>query len=85
MRKAGLTEDAERELREALRLVPADPRAHLEMALLREAQGNVEAAVERLHSALAVWENADDDYIPAREARAKLAALDGNRRPASRE
>ena len=85
LRKAGLTEDAERELREALRLVPADPRAHLEMALLREDQGDIDAAVESLNRALAVWENADDDYLPAREARARLAALEGDRRPASRE
>ena len=75
LRRAGMMDDAERELREALRLVPADPHAHLEMALLREAQGDIEAAVERLNNALAVWEHADDDYGPAREARAKLAAL----------
>ena len=85
LRRAGLVDDAEGELREALRLVPAEPHAHLEMALLREAQGDIEAAVEGLNSAMAVWENADDDYMPARKARVKLAALADNLRPASRE
>ena len=77
LRKAGRLDEAEAELREALRLVPADPHAHLEMALLLEARGEIEGAVEHLRSALRVWENADRDYPPAREARAKLAELGG--------
>ena len=75
LRRAGRLDEAEAELREALRLVPADPRAHLEMALLIEVRGDIEAAVEHLRSALVVWENADEDYEPAREARAKLTEL----------
>ena len=75
LRRAGLLDEAEAELREALRLVPADPHTHLETALLMEARGDVEAAVEHLMTALDVWENADDDYEPAREARAKVAEL----------
>ena len=75
LRRAGRLDEAEAALREALRLVPADPRAHLEMALLIEVRGDTEAAVEHLRSALVVWENADEDYEPAREARAKLAEL----------
>lgn len=77
LRKAGRLDEAEAELREALRLVPADPHAHVEMALLLEARGETEGAVEHLRSALRVWENADRDYAPALEARAKLAELDG--------
>lgn len=80
LRRAGLLDEAEAELREALRLVPADPHAHLEMALLMEARGDIDAAVEHLGSAIAVWENADEDFEPARRARAKLAepgAMDG--------
>ncbi|WP_420635114.1 tetratricopeptide repeat protein [Candidatus Palauibacter sp.] len=77
LRRAGLLDQAEAELREALRLVPADPHAHVEMGLLTEALGDVEAAVEHLMSALAVWENADEDFEPARETRAKLAELGG--------
>ena len=75
MRRAGLLDAAEAELREALRLVPADPYAHLEMALLMETQGNPAAAVEHLMSAFAVWENADDDFEPAQQVGAKLVEL----------
>ena len=75
LRKAGRLDEAESELREALRLVPADPHAFVQMALLMEARGDIEGAVEHLRSALAVWENADEDYRPAREAQAKLAEL----------
>ena len=77
LRKAGRLGEAEEELREALRLRPADPRAHLEMALVLEARGDAAAAVEHLRSALAAWEFADEAFEPAREARAKLAALGG--------
>lgn len=77
LRRAGLLDEAEAELRSALRLVPADPHAHLEMALLMEARGDGEAAIDHLTSAVAVWENADEDFEPARLARAKLAELGG--------
>ena len=77
LRKAGRLNEAETELREALRLVPADPHAHVEMALLMEARGDVGSAVEHLRSALAAWENADGDFEPARQAREKLAELGG--------
>ena len=75
LRRAGLLDEAEAELRSALRLVPADPHAHLEMGLLMEARGDTKAAVDHLMSALAIWENADEDFEPARRARAKLAEL----------
>ena len=58
-------------------LCDRDSHAHLEMALALEAKGDIEGAVEHLRSALAVWENADRDYEPAREARRKLAELGG--------
>ncbi len=77
LRKAGRLDEAEDEMREALRLIPADPLAHLEMALVLEGKGDVEGALDHLRSALEVWENADADYEPAREARAKLAELGG--------
>ena len=75
LRRAGSLDEAEAELREALRLVPADPRAHLEMALLMETRGEIGAAVEHLTSALTVWEHADEDFAPAQRARTKLAEL----------
>ena len=76
LRKAGRLDEAAVELEEALRLVPADPHAHFEMALVREAQGDVDGAVGHMRSALAVWETADEDFEPAREAREKLAELE---------
>ena len=77
LRKMGRMEEAEAELGESLRYVPSLPGAHLELALVLEARGDVEGAVEHLRSALVAWENADGDFEPAREARAKLAELGG--------
>ena len=75
-RKAGRLEEAEAELREALRLVPSDPYSHLEIALVLEARGDTAGAKAHLGSALAAWEPADASFEPAREARAKLAELE---------
>ncbi len=77
LRKMDRLEEAEAELRESLRYVPSLPGAHLELALVMEARGDTAGAVEHLESALAAWENADGDFEPAREARAKLAELGG--------
>ena len=79
LRRAGLLDEAEVELREALRLVPADPHAQLQMGLLMAARGNIGTAAQHLRSALAVWENAAEDFEPAREARKKLLGLGGLR------
>lgn len=75
LRLAGRLDEAEAELRESLRLVPAGPRTHFEMALLLEERGDIAGALEHLGSALAAWETADEDYEPARAARAKLEEL----------
>ncbi|MYE68881.1 MAG: tetratricopeptide repeat protein [Gemmatimonadetes bacterium] len=75
LRRAGLLGEAEAELRSALRLVPADPHVHFEMASLMEARGDTTAAVFHLNNTLAVWENADEDFEPARLAREKLTKL----------
>ncbi len=77
LRMAGRLDEAEDELREALRLVPADPLAQLEMGLVLEEEGDIEGAVEHLRDALEVWATADRDFGPARVARAKLAELGG--------
>ena len=59
--------------------MPSDPHTHLEMATVLEARGDIEGAVSHLGRALAAWEPADESFEPAREARAKLAALEGTR------
>lgn len=75
LRLAGRMDESEAELTEALRLTPGDPKAHFGMALLLELQDNLDGALEHLRTALAAWENADEDYEPARQARAKLENL----------
>ena len=77
LRAWGRLDDAEAELRDALRLSPASPDSHLEMACVLERKGDVAGAVEHLRAALAAWENADEVFQPARDAREKLAALGG--------
>ncbi|WP_419859602.1 tetratricopeptide repeat protein [Candidatus Palauibacter sp.] len=75
LRKAGHLDEAESELREALRLVPSDPYAHFEMARVAEARGDTAGALECLRSALTAWEPSDASFEPARQARAMLSAL----------
>lgn len=75
LRKVGRLDEAEEELRESLRVRPADPRVRLELAQVLEARGDTAGAVQHLVSALAAWELADESYEPAREARSMLAAL----------
>lgn len=77
LRAAGRLQEAESELREALRRIPANPHAHLELARVLEANGDMEGALEHVQSALTAWEPADESFEPAREARAKLADLSG--------
>ena len=77
LRKADRLDEAEAELREALRLGPSDPYTHLEMARVLEARGDTAGAVAHLERALLAWEPADESFEPAREARAKLAELNG--------
>ena len=77
LRKAGRLDEAEAELREALRPIPAHPRTHFEIALVLEARGDAAGAVGHLKMALVAWETADEAYEPALEARGKLAELEG--------
>ena len=72
---AGQFDEAKTALEEALRLSPSSPRAHFQMARVLEQQGDVAAAIEHLDAALVAWENADEVFGPAREAREKLAEL----------
>ena len=75
LRKLGRLDEAEAALREALRLVPADPRSHLELARILERKSNAAGAVEHLRLALLAWAGADEGFQPARDAREKLAEL----------
>jgi tetratricopeptide (TPR) repeat protein len=74
-RKLENLSDAADALHRALLTRPADPKSLYELALVAEAQGNREAAVTYLESALDTWADADRAFRPAVEARAKLAEL----------
>jgi tetratricopeptide (TPR) repeat protein/tRNA A-37 threonylcarbamoyl transferase component Bud32 len=65
-------------LEKRLRVRPADPRAHYELALLAVDRGDREEALDHLRTALDAWEDADPAFTPAREAREKLAQLEGD-------
>ena len=77
LRKTERFDQSEAELRQVLFHIPAHPHAHLELALLLDAKGDTPGAIEHLRTALAAWENADESYEPAQEARSKLAELTG--------
>ena len=77
LRELGRLDEAQTDLEEVLRLTPASPHAHLEMAHVLAARDDVSGAVEHLQAALRAWETADEVFEPAREARAKLAELGG--------
>ena len=77
LRRSGRLDQSEAELRQVLFHIPAHPHAHLELALVLDAKGDTPGAIEHLRTALAAWENADEDYGPAASARAKLEELGG--------
>ena len=76
LREFGRAEEA---LEEARRRRPADPRTLYELALLADARGRRDRAVEHLRAALEVWTDADPAYKWARRAREKLAQLERGR------
>jgi tetratricopeptide (TPR) repeat protein len=76
-RKLGRLDDAEASLERVLQVRPADPKALLELARVREEAGDREGALERVEAALAVWAEADAGFEPAVEARALQARLGG--------
>ena len=60
-------------MQKALKLEPFSPQAHYELALVYWEQDKKQQAMEHLKTALYVWEEADAEYKPAKEAREKLA------------
>ncbi|HET7040269.1 MAG TPA: protein kinase, partial [Gemmatimonadales bacterium] len=78
-RELGEHRRADAAFKEALRLRPADGRTRYEFALLEEARGHRERAVEHLRAALEVWADADPAYKWARRAREALSRLEGGR------
>lgn len=75
--KEGDPEAAQAEIERVLRAVPAHPAALNQLALVHEQTGRVDDAVATLRKLLEIWKDADPGYIPARDARARLAELEG--------
>jgi len=72
-RNLGDLEKAETNLRKTLRIFPADPECLFELALVQADRGDRENALTTLQKVLTIWENADPEFEPAREAREKHA------------
>jgi tetratricopeptide (TPR) repeat protein/TolB-like protein len=78
LRKLGRLAEAAGQLEQVLKVGPSDPEAHYELALVYADGGETAKAREHLEYALRVWEDAEPQYEPAREAREKLAELSGD-------
>jgi tetratricopeptide (TPR) repeat protein len=75
LRNLGRLDEASAAITEALRLIPANAGAHVEMSHIHEARGHIELARRSLSAALEVWAEADADFEPAATARERLATL----------
>ena len=70
---------ARESLEDLLRIVPAQPQVHAELARVLGDQGNTEEAIDHLRTSMGVWEDADPDYPDAVRARRLLAELERRR------
>jgi len=75
-RKLGDLSRAEEELQHYLSIRPARGEARYELALVYEAMGERERALQELREALEVWAEAEPQFEPARQARQKLRQLE---------
>jgi len=75
LRNLGRLDEASAAITEALRLIPANMEAHVEMSHIHEARGDIELARQSMSAALEVWAGADEDFEPAATARERLATL----------
>ncbi len=72
-RKLKEFKEAKETLQKALKLGPFSPLVHYELALVYWEQDKKQQAMEHLNTSLKVWEEADAEYKPAKEAREKFA------------
>ncbi len=75
LRELGRLDEAERSVRETLRIIPASANAEVELARILLARGNQPEARAALERALAIWGRADPEYRPALEAKQQLESL----------
>ncbi len=76
-RKAGHSKDALESLEKAFATASYDPRVSYELGLTYAGLGDERQAREHLQRAVEMWSEADSEYEPAEEARARLAELGG--------
>ncbi|MGD8384024.1 MAG: hypothetical protein PVF89_01325 [Lysobacterales bacterium] len=74
--RSGQLEAAQQSLQRGFQLDPSEPMLWLARARLQQAQQLGRMAIASANYALAVWADADDDYIMAEQARALAAELD---------
>jgi tetratricopeptide (TPR) repeat protein len=63
-------DDAKTTLDGAIELFPSHPAVHYELAMLHRQTGNLEKARHHVEKALRAWDQADEDFAPAVEAKA---------------
>jgi len=68
-RKLGNLKKAEKNILTALKHNPYEPKTNYEAALIYKEKGEPEIAKEHLQRALEIWNNADEDYKPAKLAK----------------
>jgi len=73
----GQLDAAERSLAAGFRLDPSEPMLWLVKARLQKAKDMPQLALASVNYALAIWKDADDDYIMANRAKALVAELGG--------
>lgn len=78
LRARGDLKEAREVIDEALAFHPAHPEAQLELAEIELASGHADRAAEHLGIALAAWNEAPEEYGPARQARGLLARIEQN-------
>ena len=66
---SGNLDKAEEKLMAGLKIEPYSGETNYQLALLHEKKGNLEKAKQFLQQAQVVWENADDNFIPANKAK----------------
>jgi len=60
---------------EQLTTSPFAAEVYYELACADQALGNTTEAIKSLNKVLEIWKDADDNFIPAQKAKAKLAEL----------
>lgn len=75
-RKLNELKKSEESIQKILDIKPFDPRSHYEIALVYYQMDNKQKAMDHLKTALHVWEEADQEYKPAKKAREKLSEWD---------